>query len=359
MRKKTWKRVATIALAVVFAVSLITTAEIVSGVGSVSVQAQEYYVDEYTDRLFDGTWRVKKDVTINSSILVWAGSRVLLIIDDGVTLTVKGEDGDGRIPGNAAIELERSSTLTIAGGGTLNAIGGNGGDGKPGADASESSISDYAYVGAGGDNYKYTFNGKSQGGGGAGAGIGTNGGWGGLYGGGGGGNYKVDLGVKDNTYGSKGGAGQSGSAAMTGGTVIITGSVTVNAQGGKAGAGGKGGKRGKYAEKRFTWNAVAPGTSGGGGGGGGGGAADGIGCGGSGGGAGGGGASANVDGEAGGYFSDLDDLWGHGGGGGGSWGGNPASGATRALPTAVTIPVHPGSMRRAAGLAAQVRLARR
>ena len=266
-----------------------------------------------------GTYRVTEDVTITppafgNGIEIYENQKVHLIIDEGATLTVTGDDASGwHQPARAAILLPESSTLIISGGGTLNATGGRAGDGANGYSAAAAS-DDSPRTGKGGDG--------GGGGGGAGAGIGTDGGGGG-FGMDGGEGISSPANTKVNTYGNPGTSGNPGKVAARAGTVIITGTVTVNAKGGAGGAGGKGSSRGKYAEKRNTWNAYAAGTSGGGGAGGGGTAAYGIGSGGSGGGGGGGGASASIDGEAAIFGgADLDDLWGHGGGGGNSaWGG--------------------------------------
>lgn len=269
--------------------------------------------------LSSGAYRVTRDWTIHpgwkeNAILVERYAKVLLYIDEGVTLTVYGSDAEDNGVGHAAILLMEGSTLTIAGKGTLNATGGNAGSGSGGGNAGDSEFNSGTGRGGSGGN----------GGGGAGAGIGTNGGSGGN-GGAGGVGVRFSGGTKKNIYGNAGESGSAGSQAATNGTVIVTGSVTVNAKGGSGGSGGSGGKRGMYSEIRYPeyLYADAAGTSGGGGGGGGGGAADGIGSGGTGGGGGGGGASGNVDGELCLLDSDLDDLWGYGGhGGSSSWGGS-------------------------------------
>ena len=299
------------------------------------MEAPKQYTEitEDTWNMTTGIYRVTRDVKIESSkadngLRVEKGAKVLLYIDEGKTLTVIGRGPIGVIcPGYAGILLPEGSTLTVAGKGTLNATGGDGGNGLGGNDAYDSKITDkFVEVGYGGRNDWYPHGNYMElaaGGCGAGAGIGTDGGYGGVGGAGGELHYAATD-SDSNKYGNEGGAGTPGTAAEPAGTLIVTGSVTVNAQGGKAGQGGRGGDWGSYAEKKFTWTGVSAGTSGGGGGGGGGGAADGIGCGGSGGGGGGGGASANVDGERALFGAcDLDDLWGHGGEGGASWDGNP------------------------------------
>ena len=284
MRKKMWKRVSRSAFAVLFAVGLIATAGIAGGVGSVTAKADdgEYTtVTDQTHEMTTGTYRVTKDVelfgTVDSGngIKIEKGAKVVLYIEKGKTLTVRGRDGHLYLrPGHAAILLPEGSTLTIAGEGTLNATGGNGGDGTNGNNAEESYIRlNTAKVGYGGRNSRSVQGNilaRGVGGYGAGAGIGTDGGKYGL-GGDGGSAHSSAIDLWSNRYGHEGMPGEPGSVAEPAGTVIVTGSVTVNAQGGKAGNGGVGGKRGKYEAWKFDSNGIAVGTSGGAGGGGGGG----------------------------------------------------------------------------------------
>lgn len=137
-----------------------------------------------TVTLEEGWYAVTNDVTITSSEvgkpgIDCTGKAQYLYVPEGVTLTVRGCDGEGRTGGSAGIRIPDGKTLFIAGCGTVNATGGNaanGGDGEIGGDA-EFDLSQIdqnklkcrgGYGGAGG-----------VGGGGAGAGIGTDGGLGG------------------------------------------------------------------------------------------------------------------------------------------------------------------------------------
>ena len=289
-------------------------------------------VTKDTHHMSSGTYRVTGNVEIGEEsfrigncIRVEKGAKVLLIIDKGATLTVKGRGGNVYDPGRAAILLPEGSTLTVAGEGTLNATGGHAGNGEDGDNAGgyfvstrrRSALFDTRPHYVGGSSGK-----GGCGGYGAGAGIGTDGGGRGYPG------RPVDGFILEgpsnsNMYNDAGNAGYAGVPAAPAGTLIATGNVTVNAKGGAAGSGGKGGNRGGYGQERGCVSASSWGTPGGGGGGGGGGGADGIGSGGTGGGGGGSGAGGNLDGECA-FFggADLDDLWGHGGlGGSSSWGG--------------------------------------
>jgi hypothetical protein len=69
------------------------------------------------------------------AISVPAGVQAVLRIDPGVTLEVNGGNGFGQRPGAPGIHLPLGSTLTVTGGGTLRAIGGNGGNGVNGQGA--------------------------------------------------------------------------------------------------------------------------------------------------------------------------------------------------------------------------------
>lgn len=137
-----------------------------------------------TVTLEEGWYAVTNDVTITSSEVGKPGidctaKAQYLYVPEGVTLTVKGCDGEGRTGGSAGIRIPKGKALYVAGCGTIEATGGNaakGGDGEVGGDA-EFDLSQIdqkklkcrgGYGGAGG-----------VGGGGAGAGIGTDGGLGG------------------------------------------------------------------------------------------------------------------------------------------------------------------------------------
>ena len=107
-----WKRVATIALAVIFAVSLFTTAEIIGDVGSGFALADEPYttVTKDTHSMTSRVYRVTENVTIQpdgsgNGIKIENGAKAAIYIDEGVTLTVVGKNAEGNGIGYAAIPL--------------------------------------------------------------------------------------------------------------------------------------------------------------------------------------------------------------------------------------------------------------
>ncbi len=141
----------------------------------ITAQADEFIeVAEQTHRMTTGTYRVTRDVAIkydrrtNNGIQVEKGAKVLLIIDEGKTLTVIGSAGAIFDCGYAGILLPEGSTLTVAGKGTLNATGGDAGRGQAGCGAG------LPLVGwSDDDSTSYTSNagGGAKGGGGASANI--------------------------------------------------------------------------------------------------------------------------------------------------------------------------------------------
>ena len=192
----------------------------------------------------------------------WSGMAVkdnataVLYVPAGVTLTVRGANGNGRTGGGAGIWVPETSTLIITGEGTVNATGGNAGDGGRGENGGSGSLTPIR-GGVGGYG--------GQGGGGAGAGI-----------------------------GGCGGAGGSGGETM--GNVYILGSMNISATKGKTGASGVSGSSGGAAQRTTDESSWVYASGGGGGGGGSGGAAPtySIGGGGTAGGAGGKGSSGTV-----------------------------------------------------------------
>ena len=179
------------------------------------MEAPEQYTEitEDTWNMTTGTYRVTRDVKIESSradngLRVEKGAKVLLYIDEVKTLTVIGRGSIGVIcPGYAGILLPEGSTLTVAGKGTLNATGGDGGNGLEGNDAYDSKITDnFVEVGYGGRNDWYphrSYMELAAGGCGAGAGIGTDGGYGGV-GGAGGEHHYAATDSDSNKYGNEG-----------------------------------------------------------------------------------------------------------------------------------------------------------
>lgn len=186
------------------------------------------------------TYVIQNSVSFSNSTVggngmnVAGGATVVLYVPQGVTLTVKGSDGEGRVGGGAGIEVPKTSTLVITGEGVVKVTGGNagnGGNGESGYNASESSSGPGGSGGAGG--------------GGAGAGIGGFGGTGGA------------------PNGGNGGMGESM------GCVYVLGSICIEAF---SGLDGRGGNIGSWGENAwFTKNGIDY-ISGGGGSGGAGGA---------------------------------------------------------------------------------------
>lgn len=229
---------------------------------------------------------------------VAAGAIAVLEIPAGHTLSLKGSDGNGDIPGAAAIRVPESSSLIVTGEGTLIAAGGRAGDGGSGKKGSKGARVDgdkgaCGYGGAGG-----------AGGGGAGAAIGGNGGVGGT------GGAEVTTSMVDvmrdgsmrdqsNTklgYLAGNSGGQGGVGEPCGG-IWILGRVRVVAADGSDGVGGGTEDYTGTNKNNGSWNFddVFFGGGGPGGGGGGGGRADFvIGHGGGGGGGGGSGSSGSM-----------------------------------------------------------------
>ena len=75
-----------------------------------------------------------------SGISVADGATIVLYVPQGVTLTARGTDGEGRIGGGAGIRVSEASTLIITGEGTVKAAGGNAGDGANGEDGANGKI---------------------------------------------------------------------------------------------------------------------------------------------------------------------------------------------------------------------------
>ena len=242
--------------------------------------------------------------TVSGSGLTIQGT-VYFYVPEGVTVTCRGANADGRTGAGAGIELSSGNTLVLLGKGTVNATGGNaanGGNGGKGVD-SGGTWNESTSTGSGGSG--------GYGGGGAGAGIGTHGGNGGNGGAGGSGYTYTDWKAHNGTDGISGSAGST-VGAMGALYVYQATGTTVNATGGTAGStGGSGGDRGRGRIDDEGYNYSVSG-GGGGGGGGFGGAASNIGTGGPGGGGGGGGAGGAQDWKSSGYY-DVTAYGGHGG----------------------------------------------
>ena len=243
---------------------------------------------------------VSEDVTINAAAAESAltvkssgdgnGKIVVIDIQGGHTLTVKGGNANGSSGAGAGIMLPSDMTLYITGKGKLIATGGNaanGGNGGNGSNAyqyqSESKNFQNGRGGSGG-----------AGGGGAGAGIGGNGGNGSAGGGGGSIETRDASNQSFPEDGKNGSAATGGSDGATGGNVFILGDVAVTANGGAKGSSGSvSWTYGTHVKDLFRNDHSFAGGGGPGGAGGGGGAAPAIGGGGGGGGAGGGGGSGS------------------------------------------------------------------
>lgn len=234
-----------------------------------------------------------------SGMSIADNATVVLYVPAGVTLTAIGAHGSGRIGGGAGIRVPESATLVITGEGTVNAAGGNAGDGEKGVNGGN------AIVKLG--DYPTTVVGKGSsggaGGGGGGAGIGGSGGQGGDGG----------VGVIRTKTDMSGNTGGAGSAGETMGGVFIIGTVIVSPTAGNSGGVGQKGNAGEVA---FYSNSYYFG-GGGGGGGGGAGAAPAFSIG--GGGSGGGGGGSGREGYQGSAYSSAEArsrLHGEGGCGG-------------------------------------------
>ena len=212
---------------------------------------------------------------------------VYLYVPEGVTVTCRGANADGRTGAGAGIELSSGNKLYLLGGGTVNATGGNAENGRNGGNGNDAEVTyNVSILGGSGGN-------GGNGGGGAGAGIGTRGGNGGD--GGSGGQRNGSYGQETTQYGVDGYSGTAGSTAGAMGNLYVVESFFhLSATGGAAGSNGSGGNRGKTASQHPGSNVYMASGGGGGGAGGFGGAASNIGTGGPGGGGGGGGAAGNV-----------------------------------------------------------------
>ena len=255
-----------------------------------------------TRELNGGTiYTMSEDVTINAAAGVSAltvksagageGSIVVIDIQGGHTLTVKGGDATGKTGAGAGILLPEGMTLFVTGKGKLNATGGNaanGGNGTAG-DGAYQHQGDTSIMQSGGGSH------GADGGGGAGAGIGGNGGAGAS---GGEGTGSEGRSVKlDKEYpkdGKNGNGASGGSNGVAGGSVFILGDISATVKGGSNGlAGSESSTWGTHALQLSSNDHWFSGGGGPGGAGGGGGAASAIG--GGGGGSGGSGSFLKVD----------------------------------------------------------------
>lgn len=198
-----------------------------------------------------------------SGMSVADGATVVLYVPLGVTLTASGANGKGSAAGGAGIRVPETSVIIITGEGTVNANGGNAGDGAHGEGGTDGVTyfrNNYYPVAEAGKGAR-----GGEGGGGAGAGIGGIGGQGGLpWLSGGNGVKGEDMGVVY-VLGSiyvEASAGKSGKAGMAGNTG--NGSVIES----RAYAAGGGGGGGGGAGSSPTWAIGGGGSSGGAGGGG-------------------------------------------------------------------------------------------
>lgn len=218
-------------------------------------------------------YKVKSNMTITServgqpALTVTRGSTVTIYIPTGVTLTVKGHDGEYHSPATPGIYVPFGSTLIITGEGTLDATGGNAGMGSQGGNGGNGWLDwrqNKGYGGRGGAG--------GRGGGGAAPGIGALGGEGALEKEGPIGNTLYCNGNDFDGNGNKGYTSNQGANGKDAGNVYILGKVTVDthrgvATGSGALPGSSRGESGTDAGSGFGKNY----TSGGGGPGGGGG----------------------------------------------------------------------------------------
>ncbi len=255
-----------------------------------------------TRELNGGTiYTMSEDVTINAAAGVSAltvksagageGSIVVIDIQGGHTLTVKGGDATGKTGAGAGILLPEGMTLFVTGKGKLNATGGNaanGGNGTAG-DGAYQHQGDTSIMQSGGGSH------GADGGGGAGAGIGGNGGAGASGGEGTGSEGRsVELDKEYPKDGKNGNGASGGSNGVAGGSVFILGDISATVKGGGSGlAGSESSTWGTHALQLSSNDHWFSGGGGPGGAGGGGGAASAIGGGGGGGGGGGSGGSGS------------------------------------------------------------------
>ena len=258
---------------VALAVACMTSGQVDAAIVNVTQGSTSGYT------MTDGnTYVIKNSVSFlnsttgGSGMSVEDGATVVLYVPAGVTLTATGANGSGRTGGGAGIHVPETSTLVITGEGTVNATGGNAGNGGNGADGSTGTISPYnstsysANSGVGGSG--------GNGGGGAGTGIGGTGGNGGNGGSGGKASVSqkatdVNKFCKDGNVGSQGGNGVISSGM---GKCYVLGATVVNASCGMSGEGGDAGNIASWFVS-YNTNQVLPdkyATCGGGGGGGGG-----------------------------------------------------------------------------------------
>ena len=197
-----------------------------------------------------------------SAIRIAPGRDVTIVIPAGHTLYVEGGKANGSNGAGAGIEVPESSSLTIIGSGTLEAVGGEPGlgcQGQNGEDAYIEVVSDdewYCHSGAGGDG--------GAGGGGGGAAIGSRGGDGGA---GGKGGAAVVADADSSVYhsGNAGGNGTAGSRPANFGKIRISNNIHLTAKGGEEYSGySEPGNCGDSDSKQDWWYYAAYGGGGGG-----------------------------------------------------------------------------------------------
>lgn len=276
--------------------------------------------------------------TVTANTTVTAGSTkngltvannatVIIYIQKGKTLTVKGGAGSGRSGGGAGIYVPYNATLIVTGQGTLKAYGGKAGSGTKAAQGGSGTISISKRYAAGSGSA------GGAGGGGAGAGIGGSGGYGGS--GGAGGTGASSTSGSTGASGYNGSDGGNGSLGVSAGKIYLVGNVYVYAYGGGQGDGAGSSSAGSRAyDGSSKWDGkkshvAGPGGAGGSGGGGASANATGGGAGGGAGGGGGGGGAIDYRGDS----TDIkgsswnsNNSCGGAGGYGGSYGGKNGEG---------------------------------
>lgn len=294
------------------------------------------------------TYVIQNSVSFSNSMVggsgmtVEDGATVVIFVPSNVTLTATGANGSGRTGGGAGILVPETATLVITGEGTVNATGGNAGNGGNGADGTNGS----GIATPGSSGIKGAGRGSSgvggfggDGGGGAGAGIGGSGGQGGAGGSGGSATRNPNY-PQYNTYSDFSGSGKAGSKGESGtsgngmGTCYVLGGMVICSNKGESGVAGKAGSKADWIHKKTTnsyggyEHYATCGGGGGGGGGAGGSPMYAIGGGGSGGGGGGGGGSGALVAQSNSaYTSNQADVPMRNANGGGGVGGDSSAGS--------------------------------
>ena len=233
----------------IFAVAMVTCPIHASVINITSGSTSGYMLTDGNTYVVQNSATFSNLTIGGNGMTVASNSTVVIYLPQGVTLTVKGRAGSGRIAGGAGICVPERSTLVVTGEGTISAMGGDAGNGENGENGwGGSMVESSGTSGAGGKG--------GNGGGGAGAGIGGAGGTGAI--GGLGGASVTSEGVPSLmnlcANGTSGTAGNDVLVSIVGegmmGNVYIIGKVTLAAQGGNA---GQAGEPGHVGESQFSY----------------------------------------------------------------------------------------------------------